>query len=48
MVEHKIPIFEVSGDARTRGRQYGEAAREQIRTGIGFYTESFARATGLN
>ncbi len=43
----QIPLIEISGDARSRGRQYGEAAREQIRRAIGFYQERFARATNL-
>jgi isopenicillin-N N-acyltransferase-like protein len=36
-----------SADARERGRQYGEAAREPIARSVAFYAESVARATGL-
>ncbi len=43
-----IPLIEISGDARTRGRQYGESAREQIARGVAFYRESFARKSGLS
>src|SRR5438132_816917 len=42
-----IPCIEISGDARTRGRQYGEAAREQIGRSIAFYSQSFTRNSGL-
>ncbi len=36
-----------SGDARTRGQQYGESARGSIRRSVDFYSESFCRTTGL-
>jgi isopenicillin-N N-acyltransferase like protein len=36
-----------AADARERGRQYGEAAREQIARSVAFYAESVARASGL-
>ncbi len=48
MQTKSIPMIEVSGDARTRGRQYGEGARTQIHTGIAYYKESFGHATGLS
>jgi len=37
-----------AADARDRGRQYGEAAREQIARSVAFYAESVARASGLD
>jgi len=43
----ELPVIEVSGDRREIGRQHGEAARAQIRTSIGFYQQSFKRASGL-
>lgn len=43
----ELPLIEVSGDARERGRQYGEAARTQISTAVGYYSESFARTANL-
>lgn len=43
----RIPLIEVSGDARERGCQHGEAARDRIRSSIGFYSESFAATSGL-
>ncbi|WP_406134883.1 C45 family autoproteolytic acyltransferase/hydolase [Streptomyces sp. NBC_01089] len=42
-----IPLIEISGPPRERGRQYGEAARPQIETALSFYRESFARRPGL-
>lgn len=46
-METAIPCIEISGDARARGRQYGEAAREQIGRSIAFYSQSFTRNSGL-
>ena len=43
----RIPLIEVSGDARERGRQHGEAARDRIRASTDFYSESFAAVSGL-
>src|SRR6266542_6632903 len=43
----ELPVIEVSGDRREIGRQHGEAARSQIRSSIGFYQQSFKRASGL-
>jgi isopenicillin-N N-acyltransferase-like protein len=37
-----------AADARERGRQYGEAAREPIARSAAFYAESVARATSLS
>ncbi|MFD3401401.1 C45 family autoproteolytic acyltransferase/hydrolase [Kribbella sp. NPDC058693] len=36
-----------AADPRERGRQYGEAAREQIAASVAFYAESIAHKTGL-
>ncbi len=36
------PLIEVSGNPETRGRQYGEAARDRIARGIGHYSEQLA------
>ena len=43
----ELPTFEISGDRRELGRQYGEAARAQIRDSIAYYQQSFKRITGL-
>jgi len=43
----RIPLIEVSGDARERGRQHGQAAPDRIRASIDFYSESFAAVSGL-
>lgn len=42
-----VPLIEVSGDARERGRQHGEGAREQIRRSIAYYRGSFQRTAKL-
>lgn len=47
MTAGAIPLIEISGDARARGQQYGEAAREKIAIAIDFYRQSFARKAGL-
>jgi isopenicillin-N N-acyltransferase-like protein len=44
----KIPLIEITGDERTRGQQYGEAAREQIGKSIAFYREVAAHTTKLS
>lgn len=44
----QLLTIEISApDAVERGRQYGEAARDQIGRSLAFYAESVARATGL-
>ena len=43
-----VPCVEVSGPARERGRQYGEAARAQIEKSIEFYQQLFAHTTQLS
>jgi len=42
-----VPFIEIDGDARERGRQHGEAAREQIRHSIAYYRGSFQRTAKL-
>jgi isopenicillin-N N-acyltransferase-like protein len=42
-----VPLIEISGDARTRGRQHGEAARDRIRRSIAYYREAFTRTAKL-
>lgn len=43
-----LPLLEVSGaDPRERGRQHGEAAREQVAASIEFYRGEFSRKSGL-
>jgi isopenicillin-N N-acyltransferase-like protein len=43
-----IDTIDISGaDPRQRGRQYGEAAREQIAASVAFYAESITHKTGL-
>jgi isopenicillin-N N-acyltransferase-like protein len=43
-----LPLVEIdSPDARERGRQYGEQAREQIAASIDFYRTEFAERAGL-
>ena len=48
MTTASIPFIEVSGEPRERGRQYGEAAREQIHRSIAFYRDAYARAAKLS
>lgn len=42
-----MPTIAISGNARERGQQYGEAAREAIARSVAFYQETFARKSGL-
>lgn len=48
MVPEPYPRLRVSGDARERGRQYGEAARERVRLTVALYADVFAREVGLD
>ncbi len=43
----QIPLIEISGGPRERGRQHGEAARERIALSIEAYRDAFAAASGL-
>jgi isopenicillin-N N-acyltransferase-like protein len=42
-----IPLIEVSGPPRERGRAYGEAARAEIAMSLAYYREAFAVSPGL-
>lgn len=42
-----IPLIELSGPPRERGRQYGEAARSRVEAALSFYQASFRRSSGL-
>ena len=48
MTTQALPFIEISGEPRQRGRQYGEAAREQIQRSIAFYRDAYARAAKLS
>jgi len=49
LTQHTIPIIELeAADPKQRGRAYGEAARESIRTILGVYREIFQLTTGEN
>src|SRR3954454_15369002 len=41
-----FPRIAVAGDARERGRQYGEEARERVRRSVAAYDEVFAHVAG--
>ena len=41
-----FPRIQVAGDARERGRQYGEATRDRVRRSVAAYDEVFAHAAG--
>lgn len=43
-----IDLIEVSGDARTRGEQYGETARAKIEQAIAFYSEAFVAHSAIS
>lgn len=42
-----LPLVEISGPPRERGRQYGEQARELIERALTYYQEAFAHSSGL-
>lgn len=43
-----IPTIEITAaDALGRGREYGEAARDQIKRSVAYYREAFERSAGL-
>ncbi|MEV5498942.1 C45 family peptidase [Nonomuraea fuscirosea] len=43
-----LPLVEISGAPRERGRQYGEQARERIERALTYYAEAFAHSSGLS
>jgi isopenicillin-N N-acyltransferase-like protein len=47
-VVNTYPRVRISGDARQRGRAYGEQARERVRLSRDRYAEVFAHAAGWN
>jgi isopenicillin-N N-acyltransferase-like protein len=44
----RMPLVEIAGPPRERGRQYGEAAREQIERSIAWYGEQFTATASLS
>jgi isopenicillin-N N-acyltransferase-like protein len=42
-----LPLVEIEGLPRERGRQYGEQARAQIAVSVDFYKDEFERRSGL-
>jgi isopenicillin-N N-acyltransferase-like protein len=44
----RLPLIEISGAPRERGRQYGEQAREQIERSIAWYSEQFSATASLS
>jgi isopenicillin-N N-acyltransferase-like protein len=44
----RIPLVEISGAPRERGRQYGEQARGQIERSIAWYRDQFAETAKLS
>lgn len=44
----RLDVIELSGGPRTRGEQYGEAARAKIQQAIGFYSEAFVASTKVS
>jgi isopenicillin-N N-acyltransferase-like protein len=44
----RMPLVEISGPPRERGRQYGEAAREPIARSVAWYTEQFTATAALS
>ncbi|MER5319313.1 C45 family peptidase [Streptosporangium roseum] len=47
MSPNPLPLVEISGAPRDRGRQYGEQAREPIHRALAYYTEAFGHSSGL-
>ena len=48
MASRSLPLIEVSGTPKERGRTYGEAAREEIARSLAYYREAFSFASGLD
>ncbi|RVX46825.1 isopenicillin-N N-acyltransferase-like protein [Nonomuraea polychroma] len=42
-----LPLVEISGGPRERGRQYGEQARDRVQRALAYYAEAFAFSSGL-
>ncbi|MCD7445351.1 C45 family peptidase [Streptomyces lincolnensis] len=47
MAPPSLPLVEISGAPRDRGRQYGEAVRPQLRAALAYYEQAFGHSTGL-
>ncbi|MFD5898774.1 C45 family autoproteolytic acyltransferase/hydolase [Streptomyces sp. NPDC060366] len=47
MAPRSLPVIEISGSPRERGRQYGEAVRPQLHAALGYYAEAFGQSAGL-
>jgi isopenicillin-N N-acyltransferase like protein len=48
MSARNVPLIEVSGGPRERGRAYGEAARDLIHFSVAYYREAFRFSSGLD
>lgn len=42
-----LPVIEISGGPRERGRQYGEAVRERLHRAMAYYEAAFGASAGL-
>lgn len=42
-----LPVLEISGSPRERGRTYGEATRHQVAAALGYYSETVGNSHGL-
>jgi isopenicillin-N N-acyltransferase like protein len=47
VLSSSVPVIEVSGPPRERGRAYGEAAREEIARSLDYYRRAFAVSPGM-
>ncbi len=45
--QQSLPVLEISGAPRERGRAYGEATRHQVATALGYYSETIGVSHGL-
>uniref|UniRef100_UPI0006E25DB0 C45 family autoproteolytic acyltransferase/hydolase n=3 Tax=Streptomyces TaxID=1883 RepID=UPI0006E25DB0 len=43
----ELPVIEISGTSRERGRQYGEAARDRLHAAMAYYEAAFGASSGL-
>ncbi|CAL9525822.1 C45 family autoproteolytic acyltransferase/hydolase [Streptomyces albus] len=43
----ELPVIEISGTPRERGRQYGEAARDRLHAAMAYYEAAFGASSGL-
>lgn len=42
-----LPLIEISGPPRDRGRQYGEAVRPALHSALAYYEDAFGQSSGL-